>query len=218
MRYISSIFSDNYKKSEKRHNMAELSEVKKLILSLLSKKKWVSSKELLDETKQKYFDRRIRELRDENGYDIINKIINGEAHYSLQSKKRLPTIKRTYLSKKDRDILNTTEIDICPICGNNFSDKRQKVYDHRIPVIKGGQGILDNYQIICNECNNQKRSICRHCVLDCNNCFLAFPEKFSAPIILQLDTEKYNLIKTIANKNNLSVNEFLLKIINEYIS
>ncbi|MCP4130899.1 MAG: hypothetical protein GY754_07940 [bacterium] len=61
--------------TNKKHT---LSKVKQLILKMLKEKEWVSSKDLLEATQQKYFDRRIRELRDELGYDIIIEFISGE--------------------------------------------------------------------------------------------------------------------------------------------
>ena len=50
-------------------------------------KGWVKSSELLSITKQKYFDRRTRELRDEMGCDIETKIIEAEHSYRLNSQK-----------------------------------------------------------------------------------------------------------------------------------
>lgn len=194
-----------------------MSDVKKLIIELLQSKEWVSSKELLKKTKQKYFDRRIRELKDEEGYDIINKFVNGEPHYKLNSSKRNPLKERTYLSKKQKDELRIKNKDFCPLCGNQFSDIRKMSYDHRIPLIKGGQGTIENFQIICHECNNQKRSQCRHCDLDCNICFLAFPETANPVILLQIDKETHDKISILSKKDKLTQNEFILKIIKKYI-
>lgn len=193
-----------------------MSEVKKLILSLLKSKEWVSSKELLEKTGQKYFDRRIRELKDEEGYDIINEFINGEPHYKLQSDKRNPIQERTYLSKKDKEELKKNCNDICPLCGNAFNSNRKMSYDHRIPLIKGGQGTKENFQIICHECNNQKRSQCRHCDLDCNKCFLAFPEIIPPAILIQLDKKLTKKLNEISKSKNLSLKEIILKILNDY--
>jgi len=191
-----------------------LSEVKQKILDLLKNKEWVSSKELLKKTNQKYFDRRIRELRDENGYDIIVQHINGEPHYKLQSNKINPLKHRTYLSKKDRDEIKKNSSNTCPLCNRTYNSIIKPAYDHRVPLIKGGNGKVDNFQIICYECNNQKRSQCRHCDMDCNKCFLAFPEKSNPSILLNfVDIENYNFIKRKAEENGLSLSEYIESII-----
>ena len=70
-----------------------LSNVKKIILKTLWNegdefpKNWVSSERLLDLTKQKYFDRRIRELRDQVGCDIKTGSYKGQPAYRLISPK-----------------------------------------------------------------------------------------------------------------------------------
>ena len=193
-----------------------MSEVKDLILELLRNKEWVSSKELLKKTKQKYFDRRIRELRDEQGYDIINEFRNGEPHYKLNSTKLNPTKERTYLSKKDRNKLLDQKIESCPLCMNKFDKVRKISYDHRVPLIKGGQGVIENFQIICHECNNQKRSQCRHCELDCNKCFLAFPEKYPPAILLQLDNILYEKLLKVKSELKISPVDYITKLIEDH--
>lgn len=66
-----------------------LSEVKQKIIKRLwgdenisFPKPWVSSKELLELTGQKYFDRRTRELRDELGCDIESQYSKEHAGHS----------------------------------------------------------------------------------------------------------------------------------------
>lgn len=193
-----------------------MSEVKDLIMELLKNQEWVSSKELLKKTNQKYFDRRIRELRDEQGYDIINEIRNGETHYKLNSNKLNPIKERTYLSKKDRNKLLDQATECCPLCMNKFSKTRKISYDHRVPLIKGGQGSIENFQIICHECNNQKRSQCRHCELDCNKCFLAFPEKYPPAILLQLDNDLYEKLQKVYSDIKIRPIDYIIKIIDDH--
>ncbi|MBP8083120.1 MAG: HNH endonuclease [Spirochaetes bacterium] len=193
-----------------------LSDVKTLILTMLKEKEWVSSKELLKKTKQKYFDRRIRELKDELGYDIIVKNIKGEPHYKLQSDKIGPIKQRTYLSKQDRDDIksNLNNDSECPLCGRKFNATIKTAFDHRVPLIKGGNGTPENYQVICFECNNQKRSQCRHCELNCNDCFLAFPEKYPPAIFVRFnDISNYAYIKEKSEKLGLSISECVETII-----
>ena len=82
----------------------KISECKQLILKTLRSKKYVHFAELLKLTKQKHFDRRIRELKSEQGYDIEIKFIDGDPYYVLKSERRNPKIKRTYLKKNLKKI------------------------------------------------------------------------------------------------------------------
>ena len=59
---------------------------------------WVVSSELLRLTKQKYFDRRFRELRDNSGCDIETGVSRGEHAYRLRSPEILASTRRTYLA------------------------------------------------------------------------------------------------------------------------
>ncbi len=189
----------------------KLSDVKTIILKVLSSGEWVSSFKLLKITKQKYFDRRIRELRDELGYDIETGNQNGEAHYRLKSDTRLPLKLRTYLGARERKELLRSNPASCAICGCKFSQSKKSVFDHRVPLIRGGAGDILNYQLLCVDCNNQKRSQCRGCDLDCATCFLAYPEKFPPAIMLRiLDKNEYARIQEAAQKEKLTIEQFFL--------
>jgi len=80
----------------------------------------------------------------------------------------------------------------CNICGATVSqgkdiqphafsrDRRRLVWDHRVPVEKGGSSDDKNYQGLCFYCNKSKWQVCNICPLaakDCRTCVLAFPEK-----------------------------------------
>lgn len=61
-------------------------------------------------------------------------------------------------------------------------DRRRLVWDHRVPVEKGGDSNDGNYQALCFYCNKCKWQICNICQLPtgaCSNCALAFPESTS---------------------------------------
>lgn len=77
----------------------------------------------------------------------------------------------------------------CNICGStlvprnelkrtDFSkDRRREVYDHRVPVEKGGESAKENYQPLCFYCNKSKWQVCNVCEEEnCEGCALAFPE------------------------------------------
>ena len=191
-----------------------LSAVKELILKLLDSGEWVSSKALLQATKQKYFDRRTRELKDELGYDIELKNIAGEPHYRLASKNRSPSKVRTYLGAKEKRRLLETLSKTCSLCGKNGAVGKDLVLDHRMPLIRGGGGSTDNFQILCRECNNQKRTQCKSCTFDCQKCYLAFPEKFPRGITLRPDNSDH-WIRAIQNAQKLGIDleNYLLTII-----
>lgn len=198
------------------NNKQTLSNVKQLILKMLREKEWVSSKELLEATQQKYFDRRIRELKDEQGYDIITDFVNGEPHYKLNSEDLKPAKPRTYLNKKQKEEVIKNSTQKCILCGKKFDEYTKPVFDHRIPLIKGGSGDITNFQLLCNECNNQKRSQCRNCDFICSNCYLAFPEKFPAGIILRPDSsELWRSIFKRAEDNKMSIENYIIKILSE---
>ena len=83
----------------------------------------------------------------------------------------------------------------CEITGYKLSTKNQLrekniiflskmleiVFDHRIPLFKGGSDDSDNiknWQILSWYVNNEKNKICKNCYEnDCYKCALAFPEK-----------------------------------------
>jgi len=183
---------------------------------MLSRGKWVSSSDLLKATKQKYFDRRIRELRDELGFDIETGFQKGQPHYRLRSKKRNPTKKRTYLGSADRKELLKESPDKCILCDSKFSPTKKMVFDHRIPLIRNGNGEMKNYQLICHDCNNQKRSQCKGCALECNSCYLAFPEKVPPSIMINIQNKDiYSKIEHSAKSSGLSVAEYCLSVIQE---
>lgn len=202
------LFMPNHKNAEK------LSKVKALILSRLSKKEWVKSSELLNLTGQKYFDRRIRELRNEMGYDIETGFIDGEPSYRLRSDKRSQVKPRTYLNAADKKTLLKGSDGKCAICGNEFTKRNPLSFDHRVPLLRGGSGSIDNFQLVCYECNNQKRVQCKSCELDCQRCFLAFPDKLPKGILLQLSSKSLaNQLADKAKKDRKSVEEYLLSLI-----
>ena len=191
----------------------KLSGVKALILKILSKGDWISSTSLLKATKQKYFDRRIRELRDELGYDIETGTKNGKPHYRLRSKRRLPQKLRTYLGATQKKELIKSLPPHCSLCGKTFDSKRKSVFDHRIPLLRGGIGTKENFQLVCQECNNQKRTQCKGCDLECKVCFFAFPEKYPRAILIQLSNEEVEQLSKKAALASLSLTEFCLQII-----
>lgn len=119
--------------------------------------------------------RRMRELQGEEG---IKGIIKSGNRYQLVdltvSDKRVP---RTHLSDQDWDTVLKTYGNRCAVCKRTASEARFQ-QDHKVPRLRGGGDNLENWQPLCDECNNFKSSSCRDCHLDCTKCSWAFPETF----------------------------------------
>lgn len=171
-----------------------LSEVKTKILTRLWKndktsfpKPWVRSSELLTLTGQKYFDRRIRELRDEQGCDIETAPLNGEHSYRIKSATRTGGKPRGYLTGANKKALFQKFNHTCQICGGVFTaGVRGLQADHKVPLNRGGRNSEENWQPICNECNVGKRGACEGCLDDCQKCPWAFPETVGRITLLHL--------------------------------
>lgn len=152
-------------------------------------KSWVSSEELLQLTGQKYFDRRTRELRDQIGCDVETSYIsehNGHA-WRLNSSTLAPPQDREYLSQTQKNKLFEAYSFTCATCGLITSaGVRGLQADHKVPLSRSGSNDFSNWQPLCNNCNVGKRRACEGCVLDCNTCSWAFPEKIGVKTMLSI--------------------------------
>ncbi|MFK4765106.1 HNH endonuclease [Desulfobaculum sp. SPO524] len=192
-------------------NSKKLSAVKKTIIKSLwgsddaFPKSWVASSELLELTSQKYFDRRIRELRDENGCDIESQPVNGQHSYRLKSSILKNAHIRTYLGEKEKKFLFQKHEYTCAICGKWIeAGVRGLQADHKIPLIRGGKHSLGNWQPLCNVCNVGKRKACAECTDDCEQCPWAFPEKFGVITMLPIpDAINRKLQSKFDNKKDI---------------
>lgn len=195
----------------------KLSDVKLLLLRELwgkadsFPKEWVKSSVLLKMSGQKYFDRRLRELRDAGGLDIESRVIDGEYCWRLNSAHIAATNNRTYLTATQKSRLFSEAKNCCSICGLAAdAGIRGLQADHKIPLIKGGGEDYSNWQALCNECNVAKRGVCKDCDLDCNSCAWAFPEKVGFRFVFTIPSE---LQKKIDAKklSNLQIQQFLIE-------
>lgn len=91
---------------------------------------------------------------------------------------------------EDKESIRKRQGYLCNICHsrifpgskireNAFSkDRVREVFDHRVPVEKGGASGTDNFQALCFYCNKSKWQICTICKEStCDACALAFPER-----------------------------------------
>ena len=143
------------------------------------------------------------ELWNEEGFTFIDNLKGGRIGSSQKYTLKLEDhIKLFSISKKafrkapstqEKNKIRQNQKNKCNFCGSNIvtkdklhettyaKDRRREVFDHRIPVEKGGSSLLENYQGLCFYCNKSKWQICNICTLpNCDiNCALCFPEKSS---------------------------------------
>jgi hypothetical protein len=188
----------------------KLSEVKVKIIARLwgnesdnLPKPWVSSEELLKLTDQKYFDRRIRELRDQLGCDVESSYIdkfNGHG-WRLTSTNLAPPQDRDYLSQSQKDKLFKENDFTCVTCGLKISAGiRGLQADHKVPLSRGGSNDLTNWQPMCNNCNVGKRRACEGCSLECKTCSWAYPEKFGVKTMVSLSEKTLRRVDSYSIK------------------
>ncbi|WP_448215105.1 HNH endonuclease [Endozoicomonas sp. 2B-B] len=216
-------FEDYYQKLPIKK---KLSNVKQIILkrvwgknSAPFPKPWVSSAELLELTRQKYFDRRTRELRDALGCDLesaYQEEFEGHA-WRLRSDILTAPQVREYLTKAQKDLLFFEAENTCATCGTQTeAGVRGLQADHKIPLSRGGTNDLENWQPICNNCNVEKRRACEGCNLNCQTCSWAFPDKHGVPSMLYLSEPVLKVIESISKTESISREEAIRKAVEAY--
>ena len=107
--------------------------------------------------------RRVRELRDEQGYDIHSNRDRAElkpGEYVLVSSKRRPAFQRG-ISKETRAIVLERNGYTCQMCGSAAGDPdpynpartTRLTLGHIIDKSKGGEDIPSNLRAVCSNCN-----------------------------------------------------------------
>lgn len=203
-------------------NNIKLSDVKALLLKKLwdsgtsFPRNWVPSSTLLDLSKQKYFDRRLRELRDAGGIDIETQYIDGEHCWRLSSATIRQQINRTYLTNSQKKKLFQDANSCCAVCGKiTEAGVRGLQADHKIPLTKGGGEEISNWQALCNECNVAKRRMCQDCDLVCVKCSWAYPENTGKKLLLTLPTS-LTKDQRIANLSDDEITKLVISTLKNY--
>ena len=151
--------------------------------------------------------RRVRELQGEEG---LLGIVKGGNKYQLidltVSEKRIP---RTHLNASDWSTVLSRYGGVCAACGRTQSEKGFQ-QDHKVHRLRGGGDDLENWQPLCDECNNFKSTACRDCQLDCFTCCWAFPEKYKP---INIPGHLIEKLRTYADKTGTDPN----KLIADYI-
>ena len=177
---------------------------------------WVSSSELLTLTRQKYFDRRVRELRDETGCDIETGSSRGGHAYRLVSPELTVGNPRGYLSAGQKAGLFEKAGFRCAICGREFqSGIRGLQADHKIPLKRGGQHQDDNWQPLCVECNVGRRA-CAGCELECGICSWAFPEQTIRRVLVPLSEVTESLLREYAIQSGRTIEAVAAEALEQY--
>jgi 5-methylcytosine-specific restriction endonuclease McrA len=178
-------FEEYIAQIENRPGHRPLSAVKRAILERLWSGDWVTSAGLLELTSQKYFDRRIRELRDETGCDIETGRHDGQHAYRLVSTGLSGGNTRKYLGARQKKELFSRYRYKCAVCRRELNPGDSRIQaDHKVPLIRGGSHNERNWQLLCVECNVSKRGACAGCKLNCQECPWAYPEKYESRLII----------------------------------
>lgn len=203
----------------------KLSDVKRLLLERLWQqgngypKDWVKSSELLKLSNQKYFDRRIRELKNEAGFDIETKWVGGEHCYRLKSKQKAEESVRTYLSVTQKTDLFEAANYRCAICGKETNAGVTGLQaDHKVPLSRGGSDVFENWQAVCHQCNVSKRKMCQGCTLDCYDCGWAFPESKGSKVLINLPPALRQRIEAGDPQENSLEEKIIHALKNQYLS
>ena len=191
---------------------------RKLLTRLLSgpkqfPKDWVKSSELLELSNQKYFDRRLRELRDEHGIDVETIQIDGEHQWRIKSDDVSEGTKRQYLTNKQKVELFKSNNYKCAACGEVFdSGIRGLQADHKVPLSRGGSNSIENWQPLCNTCNVVKRRACQGCNYDCKECLWAYPNQLEQMVLIAISenlSEHLGLDKISPSEKSRRVKDYL---------
>lgn len=113
--------------------------------------------------------RRIRELRDEEGYQIKSHVDRADlkpGEYILETLERKPVVARNISPQLRNEILERNGFT-CQLCGAGPGDPdpfnpNRKVrlhIDHIKPISQGGTDNRDNLRVLCSACNQGRANI-----------------------------------------------------------
>jgi hypothetical protein len=113
--------------------------------------------------------RRVRELRDEYGWQISSFNDRGDlrpGQYVLESREQRPASRRRVPSDQRARILNRDGYT-CQVCGLGAgdpdpgdADRRVRLHiDHVVPISAGGSNEDDNLRTICSVCNEGRSNL-----------------------------------------------------------
>ena len=166
------------------------------------------------EKKEPYVDpfRRMRELQGEEGFTSIMK---EGIKYQLQSldvaQKRQPRAKpMAAIWEKIRKDAGFR----CSHCGQQEPAIKLSP-DHRVPRSRGGTNDDENWQPLCEQCNNQKSSVCQGCSQNCLTCAWAYPEIHKSILI---EDDNKALIRRAAEKQSVNQSDLVNQVLRDYFN
>ena len=189
------------------------SQVKLTILNVLWPGEWVEGSQIFEATKQTYYDRRIRELR-ENGWQIETRSSGKNSFYRLCSHEKLAGNTRQYPSAQQKREVWQRDAGTCRICG--ASDENMQ-YDHKIPLNHQGATTVENLQLLCRACNIDKRGACKRCKLtNCEKCPYAYPEHVRSRILIHLDDNTTEQLQSDSEEKGIPHDTLIAEIVSKY--
>ena len=113
--------------------------------------------------------RRIRELRDEEGFQIRTHVDRADlkpGQYILETLEQKPVISRT-INPQLRNVILERNGFTCQRCGAGVGDDdpfnpNQKVrlhIDHIVPLSQGGTNDANNLRVLCSACNQGRANV-----------------------------------------------------------
>jgi hypothetical protein len=167
-----------------------------------------------DEGKKPYVDpfRRMRELQGEEGFTSIIKEGVKYQMISLEvTAKREPRAKPP---PKMWERIRAKADFRCSHCGQQEPDVKLSP-DHRQPRARGGSNDEENWQPLCEQCNNLKSSACQGCNMNCMTCSWAYPETYK-PISIADDNKVQ--IQRAAEKRGVHQSDLVNQILREHFN
>lgn len=156
--------------------------------------------------------RRMRELQGEEGFKSIMK---EGVRYQLQSleisSKREPRSKPP--AKFWTSLLEKYDFR-CGHCGLQEPEVRLSA-DHRVPRSRHGSNDDQNWQPLCEQCNNLKSSACQGCLQNCQVCSWAYPADYKP---IQIDDQNKEAIRRNAEKSSEHQSDFVNRILRNYFN
>lgn len=115
------------------------------------------------------YQRRIRELRNQEGMQILSykdRVDLKPSEYLLISLERLPAVERNISNRLRMEILERNGFT-CQLCGRTGGDpdpsdparKVRLVIDHEVPIEQGGTNERSNLRVLCTACNQARANI-----------------------------------------------------------
>lgn len=156
--------------------------------------------------------RRVRELQGEEGFTSI---VKEGVRYQLQSLSVRP--KREPRARPSRvlwsHILEAFDFR-CAHCGAQAPEIKLSP-DHKVPRARDGTNDDENWQPLCEQCNNLKSSACQGCQLICAVCSWAYPAEYKP---IKIDDSNKELIRRQAIKRGEHQSDFVNRVLRDYFN